>query len=202
MTERPRYDPDIHHRRSIRLQGYDYSRDGAYFVTICTYNRECLFGSVGAGSKPAQSTKPAQTTVLSTQMTLNEYGEIVQQTWDDLVNHIEGIDLEDAFVVMPNHIHGIVVIDEQVGLAKRAGLTNRAGLEPAPTLSEIVRQLKTFSARRINKRRGTPGIPVWQRNYHERIIRGENELKQIREYIANNPANWLRDENNLVTLIP
>ena len=128
-------------------------------------------------------------------MTLNDYGEIFQQTWDDLVNHIEGIDL-DEFVVMPNHIHGIVVIDEQVGLA------NRAGLEPAPTFSEIVRQLKTFSARRINKVRGTPGISVWQRNYHERIIRGENELNQIREYIANNPTNWLRDENNLVTLIP
>ena len=199
MTERPRYDPDIHHRRSIRLQGYDYSREGAYFVTICTHNREDLFGSVGAGSKPAQSTKPAQSpaqkSVLSMQMTLNDYGEIVQQAWDDLVNHIEGIYL-DAFVVMPNHIHGIVVIDEHVDL------TNRAGLEPAPTLSEIIRQLKTFSARRINKGRGTPGIPVWQRNYHERIIRGENELKQIREYIANNPANWLRDENNLVTLIP
>ena len=198
MTERPRYNPDLHHRRSIRLQGYDYSREGAYFVTICTHNRECLFGSVGAGSKPARytcplSTKPGQTPAVSMQMTLNDYGEIVQQTWDDLVNHIDGIAL-DAFVVMPNHIHGIVVIDD------RAGLGNRAGLEPAPTLSEIVWQLKTFSARRINKGRGTPGIPVWQRNYHERIIRGENELNHIREYIANNPANWLTDENNLVTL--
>lgn len=180
MTDRPRYNPDIHHRRSIRLHGYDYSQEGAYFITICTHNRECLFGTVGAGSKPALA-EP----VHYSSMALNEYGEIVQHTWDDLVNHIEGIEL-DAFVVMPNHFHGIVVID------------SRAGLEPAPTLSEIVRQLKTFSARRINKIRDTQGVPVWQRNYYERVIRDENELSRVREYIVNNPANWLTDENNLV----
>ena len=187
MTDRPRYNPDIHHRRSIRLKGYDYSQAGAYFITVCTHNRECLFGSVGADSKPALDSRPAP----ATQMALNEYGEIVQYTWDDLVNHIEGIEL-DAFVIMPNHFHGIIVIDN------RAGLEQRAGLEPAPTLSEIVRQLKTFSARRINKIRDTQGVLVWQRNYYERVIRDENELNRVREYIANNPANWLTDENNLV----
>ncbi len=186
MNDKPRYNPDIHHRRSIRLQGYDYAQAGAYF-TICTHTRECLFGSVGAGSKPAPHLQPALDfkPALATQMKLNECGEIVQHTWDDLVNHNENIEL-DAFVVMPNHIHGIVTID------------NRAGLEPAPTLSEIVRQLKTFSARRINKIRDTQGVRVWQRNYYEHVIRDENELNRVREYIANNPANWLTDENNLV----
>lgn len=115
MTDKPQYNPAIHHHRSIRLQGYDYSQVGAYFITVCTQNRECLFGTVGAGSKPAQSTAP---------MALNEYGEIVKYTWEDLINHVSGIVL-DAFVVMPNHAHGIIVI---VGAGFMKG---RAGLEPA-----------------------------------------------------------------------
>jgi REP element-mobilizing transposase RayT len=126
-------------------------------------------------------------------MALNEFGEIVQYTWDDLPNHIAGIEL-DAFVIMPNHVHGIIVITG-AGLEQK----DRAGLEPAPTgtriLPEIVRQLKTFSARRINKKRGTPGLPVWQRNYYEHIIRDEEDLTRIREYIVNNPVNWQTDEN-------
>ena len=232
MTDIPQhqYNPAIHHRRSIRLQGYDYSQAGAYFITICTHNRECLFGTVGAGSKPALAfcskpalaEKPAPSigsepalgsgpqdraglepapTQSTSQMALNEFGEIVQYTWDDLPNHIAGIEL-DAFVIMPNHVHGIIVITG-AGLEQkdRAGLEQkeRAGLEPAPTgtriLPEIVRQLKTFSARRINQRRGVQGLSVWQRNYYEHIIRDEKDLTRIREYIANNPVNWLSDEN-------
>ncbi|MBU4305614.1 MAG: transposase [Candidatus Omnitrophica bacterium] len=87
---------------------------------------------------------------------------------------------------MPNNIHGIVV------------LTGRAGLEPAPTgkygLSEIVRQFKTFSSKRVNKVRNTQGGPMWQRNYYEHVIRNDNELNLIREYINNNPVNWKTDE--------
>ncbi len=169
-------DPAIHHRRSIRLRGYDYSQAGAYFITICTHNRECLFGAVGAGSKPALSSiKPAQS---PDSMVLNEYGEIVKDTWEDLINHVDGIEL-DAFGIMPNHVHGVIVF---IGAGKH-------------TLSEIVRQLKTFSARRINRKRGSQGLPVWQRNYYEHIIRNEDDLARIREYIANNPANWQSDEN-------
>ena len=196
------YHPDTHHRRSIRLKGYDYSKAGAYFVTICTYERECLFGnvSVGAGSKPA----------LMTDVELNEYGEKVVETWRDLPNHNNNLTL-DAFVTMPNHVHFIVVIADRAGLEPgntraglepgntRAGLepgNTRAGLEPAPTLSEIVRQLKTFSARRINLIRKTPGLPVWQRNYYERVIRNDDELFAIREYITNNPAQWHQDADN------
>jgi REP element-mobilizing transposase RayT len=174
MADKQKYNPVSHHRRSIRLQHYDYAGAGAYFITICTHNRKCMFGQVGAGSKPAQF----HDTQFTNPMFLNKYGEIVIDTWEDLVNHITGIEL-DAFVIMPNHVHGIVVIGEA-----------------APcSLSEIVRQLKTFSARRINKMRGTQGILVWQRNYYEHIIRGEDDLNSLREYIDNNPVNWQLDEN-------
>jgi REP element-mobilizing transposase RayT len=182
MTDEQKYNPVIHRRHSIRLQGYDYTEAGAYFITICTHNRKCMFGSVGAGSKPALSSgiKPAQSPDIQiiNPMILNKYGEIVKGTWEDLVNHISGVEL-DAFVIMPNHVHGIIVI---------------GGETPCP-LPEIVRQMKTFSARRINKMRGTQGIPVWQRNYYEHIIRGESDLNSLREYIDNNPVNWQLDEN-------
>lgn len=195
-TPQPLYNPAIHHRRSIRLQGYDYSQAGAYFITICTHKRECLFGNVGAGSQPAQPASGLQTkdragleraglepapTQDIDQMVLNEYGKIVQHTWEDLPNHVGEIVL-DAFVIMPNHVHGIIVM----------------GGSGTCQLSEIVRQLKTFSARRINKKRGTHGLPVWQRNYYEHIIRDEDDLDRVREYIVNNPANWQSDENYLV----
>jgi REP element-mobilizing transposase RayT len=176
-----KYDPQCHHRRSIRLKGYDYTQAGVYFITICTQDRACLFGEVVGG-----------------EMRVNPLGEIVAWTWNDLPNHNPHVEL-DAFVVMPNHVHGIIVIvDNPVG----------AGSEPAPTMAmvtirrhglpEIVRQFKTFSARRINALRGTPGIPVWQRNYYEHIIRDEESLKRIREYIANNPMQWALDRENPV----
>jgi len=96
---------DIHHRRSIRLQGYDYAQAGAYFVTICTHHRECLLGQVVDGHT-----------------VLNQYGEIVVACWNDLSNHYLSVEL-DAFVVMPNHVHGIILLADPVG----------AGLKPAPT---------------------------------------------------------------------
>jgi len=108
-------------------------------------------------------------------MKLNEYGKIVENTWDDLPNHNHKIQLDD-FVIMSNHVHGIIIIND-VGSD-----TLGAGSEPAPIhhgLPEIICQLKTFSARRINKIRKSPGIHVWQRNYYERIIRNENEMNRI-----------------------
>jgi putative transposase len=161
-------------RRSIRLKGYDYSQDGGYFVTVCAYGRECLFGQIENG-----------------QMQLNEYGEIVTDIWRNIPEHYQFVQL-DEFVVMPNHIHGIIIISK-VG----------AGFKPAPTsevkyhgLSEIVRAIKTFSARKINILRNTIGLPVWQRNYYEHIIRDEDNLNRIREYIVTNPVRWHEDENN------
>ena len=124
----------------------------------------------------------------------NQYGALVEQAWNDLPDHYPHLSL-DQFVVMPNHIHGIVVLTDV-----------RAGLKPAPTaigpnpappkrhgLPEIIRALKTFSARRINEIRQTPGISVWQRNYYEHVIRNEADYTRIAEYIIDNPRRWSED---------
>jgi REP element-mobilizing transposase RayT len=171
------YDPNKHHRRSIRLSGYDYSQKGIYFVTVCTQNREHLFGRIENG-----------------EMQMNDAGRMVEFTWFDLPNHNPHIVL-DEFVVMPDHVHGVILITDG-----NADVDVGAGSEPAPTeptptterhpLSEIVRQFKTFSAKRVNQIRGITGIPVWQRDYYEHIIRNDAELDHVRQYIANNPAKW------------
>jgi REP element-mobilizing transposase RayT len=177
--ERAIHESAHRNRRSIRLQGYDYSQAGAYFVTICTRNRECLFGEIVNGD-----------------MRLNDAGSVVESVWDGLPGHYAHVEL-DAMVIMPNHFHGIIVL-APVGVG--AGNV-RAGFKPAPTpaamrhgLSEIVRALKTFSSRRINESRQTPGTKLWQRNYWEHIIRNESELNRIREYIHNNPTQWEMDK--------
>jgi putative transposase len=164
-----------HRRRSIRLANYDYSSAGAYFVTICTHKHACLFGENLGGL-----------------IRLSDYGSIVQEAWNSLPTHYSHVVL-DAFVIMPNHIHGIIVLaDGPVG----------AGFKPAPTpgtrhaLPEIVRAFKTFSARRINDFRANRG-PVWQRNYYEHVVRNEATLNRIRQYIIDNPARWADDPENL-----
>ena len=127
-------------------------------------------------------------------MVLNGFGNVVRACWDDLPNHYHNVEL-DTFVIMPNHLHGIIgliqtVRPESVG----------AGFKPAPTkqhgLPEIVRALKTFSARRINAIPRAPGHSMWQRNCYERVIRDEDELNRIREYIVYNPAKWADDKDN------
>jgi REP element-mobilizing transposase RayT len=172
-------------RRSIRLRGYDYSRAGAYFVTICTLNRECLFGNIENG-----------------EMRLNTTGKIVQRCWDEIPFHFSEVEL-DEFVVMPNHIHGIAVIVDGRGTACRAP-TSRAHTCRAPAVEQfgqpvsgsiptIVRSFKSAATRRINQLRNTPGENLWQRNYWEHIVRNEQELHRIRKYIQNNPAQWELD---------
>jgi putative transposase len=153
------------HRRSIRLKGYDYSQPGAYFLTICTHNREVMFGEIVNG-----------------EMKSNEYGEIVLARWHDLPNHHAHLEL-DAFVVMPNHVHGIVIIKDVRPIERHS-------------LSEIVRGFKTFSSQQINKKRGTAGIPVWQRNYWEHVVRNQEALNRIRNYILTNPERWHLDREN------
>ncbi len=167
-----------HHRRSIRLRGYDYRRPGAYFVTICTQGRVCLLGDVIDGV-----------------VQLKEAGRIVTNTWADLPNHYAHM-TGDAFIIMPNHVHAIVVL-HSTGADGNVG----AGLKPAPTshgLPEIARALKTFSARRINLARATPGAPVWQRNYYEHIIRDDESLNRIRRYIQDNPQRWAVDHEHRI----
>ena len=168
------YNRDIHHRRSVRLQNYDYSSAGAYFVTICTWQRECLFGGIRDGV-----------------MVLNEYGEILNKCWHALPDYYSHVEL-DTFTIMPNHMHGIINIIGNVGAGLKPALTKRHGLP------EIVRALKTFSAKQINILRSTQGRPVWHRNYYEHVIRNEKELYAVRKYIQDNPLNWDKDEDNPV----
>ena len=177
-----------HHRRSIRLKGYDYSQAGAYFVTICVHNGQSLLGKIEQN-----------------EMKLNASGQLTVQAWHDLPNHYQHVEL-GAFVTMPNHVHGIIILTNPVGAGLQPAQTNtisqpaqtRAGLKPAPTkrhgLPEIVRAFKTFSARRINKLRGSTGKPFWQRNYYEHIIRNERAFNAIQTYIVNNPINWKDDK--------
>jgi putative transposase len=167
-----------HHRRSIRLPDYDYSQPGAYFVTIVAWQRECLFGEIADG-----------------EMRLNQFGKIVERAWFDLPKHYPHVEL-GTFYIMPNHVHAVIVITVGAGLRP-------APTEPAPTmarhpLSEIVRAFKSFSARRINELRKTQGIPVWQRNYYERIIRDDEEHNRIHLYIEANIDNWAMDDENPV----
>ena len=186
-----RYDPERHHRRSIRLKDYDYTRMGAYFVTLCTQGRVCLFGEIMAG-----------------EMRLNEYGEIVQKEWFRSAEIRREIVLfSDEFVVMPNHIHGIVRIVESpnahVGATgptagatdATVGATGRSPLQgPAKrSLASFVAGFKSAVTKRINDRRGTPGATVWQRNYYEHIIRHAESLNRIRAYILDNPLQWHLD---------
>jgi putative transposase len=160
------YNPELHHRRSIRLKGYDYSTAGAYFITICTHNREQLFGDI-----------------VDRTMVLNELGNITQLHWHKLARHHANL-IVDRSVVMPNHLHGITILDSSI--------------EDSKSISEIIGSFKTFSAREINKIRKLKGVPVWQRNYYERIIRTETELDYVRQYIVNNPINWQTDINNKI----
>jgi putative transposase len=172
------YDPDVHHRRSIRLKGFDYSSVNAYFVTVCVEKRRCQLGEIA-----------------NSEMVLNECGKVVVECWTDLPNHYSNIQL-DQYVVMPNHFHGIIQIGG-VELKADSVLPERAGYKPAPTnthgLSEIVRGFKTFSARRINMMLRITGKAFWQRNYYEHVIRNDNDSNRIRQYIVTNPANWQSD---------
>ncbi len=163
-----------HHRRSIRLKGYDYRQAGAYFITICTKDRSYLFGEVVDG-----------------EMRLNEIGQIVVDTWQWLATQYKNIEL-DAWVVMPNHLHGIIVIADEYC---------RGGSRTAPTqqrkpIGRLIGVFKTVSTKHINNIRNTPGLPVYQRNYYEHIIRNEESLTQIRQYLLNNPGQWEFDREN------
>jgi putative transposase len=164
-------------RRAMRLQGYDYAQAGAYFVTLCTHNRDCLFGDIVDG-------RPR----------LGEFGAIVAEEWSRSTDIRREIEL-DEWVVMPNHLHAIVVI---TAAGKAHG---RAPLHPrARSLSSLVAGFKAATTKRINARRGTPGEPVWQRNYSDHIIRNEKSLDAIRQYIQENPLRWADDDENPANL--
>ena len=170
------YDPKIHHRRSIRLEGYDYSQEGMYFVTICTVNKNCIFGNITDG-----------------EMVLNEMGTIVYNEWLQTPVIRKSIDL-DVFVVMPNHIHGIIILRSGVcneGVYKE-GVCNTP--LQSPTIGSIVRGYKSSVTGKINALNKTRGVVVWQKNYWEHIIRDLQTYTTISEYIINNPINWSTDK--------
>ena len=207
-----RYNAHLDHRRSTRLPTWDYRETGAYFVTICAHAREPLFGRFVADD-----------------LVLNRFGDTFGDVWRNVVGEGPG-----EFVVMPNHVHGIIWIQHKptveptprVGVEQLAGPSRcrdrvpnhlllsdvpvaqplrpefasirrglRDGLEPG-SLFVIVRTLKSAAAKRISTLRGTPGAPVWQRNYYDRIIRDDRELDRAREYILDNPRNWAEDKHN------
>ena len=183
-----------HHRRSIRLREYDYSRAGAYFVTICAWERECRFGEVVDGV-----------------MRLNGESAIVREEWLRTETVRKEIDLGE-YVVMPNHIHGIVrivgahgvrpICGHPIGVAthESIGRTTSGRTPCAPTVNRAPKSLgaliagfKSVATRRINIMRDNPGGPLWQRNYYEHIIRDEADYQRIAEYITNNPLRWAED---------
>jgi putative transposase len=167
------FDPSRHHRRSIRLRGYDYSEAGAYFVTICSRERECLFGQITDGA-----------------VVWTPFGEGVVATWEAMPTRFPTVDL-DAWVLMPNHLHGILVLNDPTANVTAA---NTAPLpSQRPFLGGVIAWFKYLSTKEINRLRGTPGQRVWQRNYHEHIIRNERSLEELRNYTVENPLRWELD---------
>ena len=191
-----KYDPDIHHRRSIRLKGYDYSQAGLYFVTICTQNRLCLFGKIE-----------------NREMILNDPGIMIERQWQELIYRFDNIKA-DEFIVMPNHFHGIVkfvgvpLVGTQntkqpptIGSPQTIGQPPQTGQPQgiAPTVGDVVGAFKSLTTNeyirgvknngwsRFNKN-------LWQRNYYEHIIRNEKSCYQILEYIQTNPLKWQDDK--------
>ncbi|MCF8247081.1 MAG: hypothetical protein K9J37_21800 [Saprospiraceae bacterium] len=176
-----KYNPAIHHRRTIRLKGYDYSQCGAYFVTICAQDRRSMFGEI-----------------INHEMYLNEYGIIVYQIWEELPNRWQHIDLA-AFQIMPNHMHGILIINDIPNIEAVDLNDTKVAWAIKPTLGNIVGAycsiaqnecLKLWKEEYPQEYMGK----VFQRNYHEHIIRNEKSFDLISNYIINNPANWNADK--------
>ena len=223
------YNPEKHHRRSIRLKGYDYTRECAYYFTICCHQRRCLLGEIEDGV-----------------MQLNLVGATVKAVWDSLPRHFPLIEL-DAFVVMPNHVHGIILITDSAGncnpnrnsnpnpnlncrgeafvpgcnnTSPESSSTNASpfpgcnNTSANPTaqpilprgtqsgsIGAILQNFKSVATRRVNRITRNSGT-LWQRNYHEEIIRNEKAYENIRRYIMENPLSWDEDEENPLKFKP
>ena len=163
------------------LPQHDYSQPGAYFVTICTAERQCFFGEIIEG-----------------QMKLNKSGLIVAQQWFGLPSHYVNVSL-DEFVIMPNHVHGLISLTEGSPPSVGAGFQPADASHPTKSqhgLPEIIQGFKTYSSLEINRLRDTPGNPIWQRNYYEHVVRTEADLNGIRKYIVENPRKWAEDWEN------
>ena len=191
-------------RKSIRLPGYDYSEPGAYFVTICTARHRSIFSVIVDGV-----------------VQLTPIGRIVEKCWLDIPNHFHRAQL-DAHIIMPNHIHGVILIEPNCGANKGEAFPtgivrldqnpgssappqhvpcpggNASPLRPVGTtsgsLGAIIQNFKAVTTRRVNQLNRTPGGILWQRNYYEHIVRYNDKLDEIRQYILANPWNWPKDK--------
>jgi putative transposase len=200
------YNPKIHHRHSIRLKNYDYSSGGMYFITICTIEKKCIFRDIING-----------------EMKLSPIGEIANNRWLEIPEHFKNVEL-DEFIIMPNHVHGIIVINDINNKTNNhcdAGLGEGLGEGTSPlqhihqpiydmgqqikskqsdtqkrTLGQVVAYYKYGSTKEINTIYNSVGKKIWQRNYYDRIIRNEKELDKICEYIINNPLKWELDKEH------
>jgi REP element-mobilizing transposase RayT len=211
------YNPQIHHRRSIRLKGYDYSQAGWYFVTICCHGRACLFGDV-----------------INNKMVLNEYGQIANNEWMKTPDIRPNVELGE-FIIMPNHVHGIIRLlcrgelhsplhngvstnnNIELHSPLHNGVSTNNNIElhsplhngvstnnningecdsplqgPSNTIGAIIRGYKSSVTKQLNLL--NIGCAVWQRNYYEHIIRNEQSYQNISKYIINNPAKWSEDK--------
>ncbi|HHS50226.1 MAG TPA: transposase [candidate division Zixibacteria bacterium] len=166
-------------RKSIRIKGFDYSSAGAYFVTINTKNQSNIFAVVNDGI-----------------ITLSEYGKIAKQCWLDIPNHFTNVEL-DVFVIMPNHIHGILFLNEYYDKGEACLAPTQSNVSDKGTVGNIVGSFKSAVTKRINDIRGLSGATIWQRNYYEHVIRHDSDLDELRRYITNNPKQWDNDEYNL-----
>lgn len=189
-----KYNPQKHHRKSIRLKGYDYSQAGLYFITICIHNRECLFGEIENGI-----------------MIMNDMGKIADQCWAEIPRHFPNAVLHE-YIIMPNHIHGIIelvgaknfspenkISPENEHPSKNNSSENNIGAKnisplrsPSKTIGSIVRGFKIGVTKWV--RQNTNFETIWQRNYYEHIIRNEQSYNNISDYIINNPARWNDDK--------
>jgi REP element-mobilizing transposase RayT len=190
------FNPNIHHRQSVRLRGFDYAKEGFYFVTICVQNRVCLFGDVQNKS-----------------MILNQYGEIAHRKWEQLPQHWPHIKL-GAFQIMPNHLHGIIILErpateDAVGMETQLSKACDPAHEDArfsqiqwatrPTLGQIVGAYKSLVANECLKwqKENQPDLwleQVWQRGFHEKVISTTEALDNISRYILRNPQDWQNDQ--------
>ena len=184
------YDPQHHQRHAMRLPHYDYTQAGAYFVTIVTHQRELLFDDPSVR-------------------------RVIETLWQGISKHLPTIAL-DEYVVMPNHLHGVVWImgegrgeafapdlppaSIQAVFGNQMDLDSSANASPlravSGSLSAVIGNFKSITTRRLNQMRRTPGAVVWQRSFYDRVIRSERELTAIRQYIRDNPANWALDQEN------
>ena len=172
--------------RAMRLHGYDYGQPGAYFVTICVQHRECLLGTITDGK-----------------MQLSEMGQFVIEYWERIPQHFPSVEL-DEYVIMPNHIHGIVAwgITEAISSylvgarspRPQENNKNHRSEVPSPSLGRIMAYFKYQSTKRINQHRDRQGTRMWQRDYYDHIIRDDADLQRLRQYIQNNPMKWELDQ--------